>query len=165
MFRCKVYHFFMDVIPLKAWRSFLLRRHFESCPACLEKMVSPKEAKSVLYQPEETGNIEELWSAIEVRLTQRKPVKGPVKPFPKTGLRWKHGLAAAGLALVLLLGGIWIFRDSKPTLEPGEGEEGERFHINYLKMGDEPADPIIYKPFGSDLILIWVEKHEKNSSK
>lgn len=163
MFRSKACHFFMRLIPIKAWKGFLLRRHIDYCPACKEKLAGPNEVRTVLRQPEETGDLEGFWQFVEARLKQKEMAVASAEPYASGGWRWKRA-AAAGIFILFILGGYLVFRDTSsisPGPEPGAGKKGDRFSLSHLKIGDESANPIIYKPFGSDFIFIWAEKHEK----
>jgi hypothetical protein len=34
----------------------------------------------------------------------------------------------------------------------------DRFEINYINVGGAPAQAFIYRPQGSDMIVVWAEK-------
>ncbi|MBM3284835.1 MAG: hypothetical protein FJY81_03090 [Candidatus Aminicenantes bacterium] len=166
MFRCKACQFFIRLVPLRAGKNLFLRHHVDRCPICQEKLAGQAEARAVLWQPEETGNLEGIWRSCENRLEREEIVARTATPSAVSIWRRKRAVFA-GIFVLLIVSAYLVFHDGQhpgSISRPQTGENGERFSITHLKIGDEPAHPIIYQPFGSELIFIWAESHENRKN-
>lgn len=153
MLRCKIFDFFFFVFPLKSWQDFLIRRHFQKCPVCQEKLTSMEEAKSFLIQESEVESLEVSWPAIRGKLSEEKRKDKHVF-WPR--LKWIAGAATLCAAIVI---GIWLYLVYTPDKGPSEEDLGERFQINYIKIGDKPARAFLFYPHDSNMIIVWAEKN------
>jgi hypothetical protein len=152
MLRCKIIQFLSTVIPLKVWQDFLLHSHVDRCETCRSKLATREEVKSVLYQESDVEDFREIWPAVEAGINIKKAEK---KGFFPIGLKW--ALPAALLALLIVAGIVFT-----PILQrnggSGEQNQGAKFQINSIRVGNEPATPFLYQPQDSDMIIIWAEK-------
>jgi hypothetical protein len=151
MDRCKIVHFLFHKMPLKLWQDFLIRAHIQRCENCLSRLASAEEVKTLLVQGSEVKEFRDLWPAVKAGIAKKEPLR-----FTQAGRRWRWGLAAAGLAAVVLIG-ILTFRVLGPGGSPENKGEG-RFQINHIRVQDAPASPFLFQSKGSDMILIWAEK-------
>ena len=154
MIRCGIYEILFRLIPSDSWRAFLIEKHFEKCPRCGIKLASRDEALVFLVQEDEAEGSYPFEGPYEadsglVREGRKKPSVS----------KRRFGWAAAGFAFLLLAAflilnrpfGFWK-RETK--------EESGRFLLRYVKVGDKPAQAYLYRPQGTDLVIIWVEKND-----
>lgn len=173
MFRCHLYQFFLRSIPGKRGKDFLLRHHVDGCSFCQKKLASTEEVRALLWQPDEVENSEMLARSLglEFQFNGKERVDAQAAPFSSLSARSRRILltaSAASALLLLILGGVFLFRPiflERFKAESKSARDGtERFSITRLQIGGEPANPIIYRPFGSDHIFVWAQKHKNDET-
>lgn len=153
MLRCKIVDFLFFIIPLKRWRDFLIRRHFQKCPVCQDKVASSEEVKSLLINEGKVGELLELWPAVEKELKEGKRKER----FPmRRRLKWAYGAASLLAAAAAV---IWLYFAITPDSGPSKETLVERFQINYIKIGNKPARAYLFRPHDSKMIIVWAEKN------
>jgi anti-sigma factor RsiW len=152
---CKTINFLFDLLPLKIWRGFLIRRHVESCPACQDRLAAREEGKALLVQAEDVEALSGLWPEVRLKLSQVCGQKQTRKPMARFARRWAIG--AAGL-LIAVLTSVWLYRGYEPERIQQGDEVGRRFQIQYLRVEDKPALSFVFQPQNSNIIIIWAEK-------
>ncbi len=167
MLKCKLYSFFWPVIPGEKWKNLFLH-HLENCPYCQQKFASREEVRRLLLLPGDEPNLNISWEAVQLALssdikvepkklalTRKTAIRFPlILPLWVKG-KWK---LAAGLAGLLLVAASILFRFQpwKKLAEPVATEAV--FQVFNFQAYGQPTSPIIYKPYGSDFIFIWVER-------
>lgn len=140
------------IIPIKVWQDFLLHSHVHRCETCRSKLATLDEVKSVLYQESDVEDLREIWPAVEAGITTKKAERKGSFPV---GLKW--ALPTACLVLLIVMGIMFI-----PMLQRNGGsggqDQGSKFQINSIRVGNEPATPFLYQPQDSDMIIVWAEK-------
>ena len=157
------------LMPLISWKDALISRHFERCPECAARLATREEARRLLVGEEDLGGLEGIWPAVKAA------IKAPVPLIPVTVRTsvpaWRWLTAAAGFALAVLL--TW---SAVRFFQPGSGMAGFEIasvaglesqaepaagdvQLAYVRIADEPAQTIIYKPHDSNLVLIWAERN------
>jgi hypothetical protein len=152
------------VLPFHAWKDWLLRRHIENCPGCRSRLVSREEARLLLVQADEVGDLGRLWPAIKQRLggNERHGEKGGL---PKSALVRKWRLAAVGLAVLLIAVAVnlLLLQTPRPEISTSAGEinaaEPEQVQIHYVKIENEPAQTFIFQPRDSNILIVWASKN------
>lgn len=153
MFRCRIVDFFFHLAPLKRWQSFLVSLHIQKCKLCQAKLASTEEVKSFLVQEKEFENLESLWPAVSKKISEKgKEQKIFLRP------RWKWAIGAASLLAVITIG-ILIFYVSNSVPRSSVENMVEGFRINYIRVGDRPAEAFLYQTQDSDFIMVWAEKN------
>ena len=152
---CRTIKFLYDLLPLKIWRGYLIRRHIEKCAACERQLAPDEGVRALLIKEEEAGDSGRLWPGIRAKL-QLDVEKGKL-PHPSARVRWRWALATASL-MIAVLAGLWLFRGYKPDRVLSTSESGGKFQIQDMKIGNEPARPFVYQPQDSKIIIIWAEK-------
>lgn len=153
MLRCKIIDFFFFIIPLKRWRDFLIRCHIQKCPACMNKVASVEETKSLLISEDEVGELLELWPAIKTELKEEK--RKEKFPFRRRW-KWAYGLASLLAAVVAV---IWLYFAFTPDKGSSKETLVERFQINYIRIENKPARAYLFRPHDSKMIIVWAEKN------
>ena len=151
MFKCAMIDFLFSLIPLKSWQDFLFRRHIQRCPLCQKKMASAEQARSLFIQEVEAKSLASLWPAVEQKLSEEGRKK---KRFLWSRLAW---IAGAACLCAVVAASVWLYIIS-PERSPSGEKPAERFQINYIRIGDEPARAYFFKPYGSKVIIVWAEK-------
>ncbi len=146
-------NFFFSIFPLNEWRDLLIRIHIQKCPPCQKRIASLEEAKHILIQEGEVGDMDGLWLTVKPRLSAPERKERHLF-WPRW--RWAAGAAAVVVAIVV---GFWFY--SATLHDRGAAEENmiEKFQINYIKIDQKPARAYVFWPQESDMILIWAEKN------
>ncbi len=168
MLKCKLYSFFLPVIPGEKLKTHFLH-HLENCPYCQQKFASREEVRRLLLLSGDELNVNVSWQAVQLALSSDKKLESrklvltrkTAIRFPLISPAWvkeKWKLAAAGLAGFLLVAVTILFRFQpwKKMAEPMATEAV--FQVFNFQAYGQPATPIIYKPYGSDFIFIWAER-------
>jgi hypothetical protein len=157
MFRCKTVEFLFDALPIGAGRAFLLRMHIDACPSCRKRILSLEESKALLVPPLASdawaGLRRRLQSQVEnTALGQTPAGQGRYAKF----LRWA---TSAAMLCVLVAAGFWLFREpANKAPIAGRIRPSDRFELEYIRVGGQPAGAYIYQPEGNDIIIVWAEK-------
>jgi anti-sigma factor RsiW len=144
------------ILPLPAWKAFLLDRHIDRCPRCQAQALDDAAILSLGMTP--------------ARL-QNEP---PLRPFApeagrSSGFRpaWRYAFGFF-LAAAILGGAFAIWRGVSDAALPrgivtvAETEEDARvFAVLEARVGGEPARPIVFKPGPSGMTIVWFEKTEE----
>jgi len=153
MLRCKLIDFLFLVFPIKVWRSFLIQRHIQKCPACHKKLANQEEIKSLSIQEVDVEDPEGFWSALKAKISEEERKEQRLF-WPR--LRWVAGAASL---IVVIVAGIWLYLTFFQNKGPSEEGLIERFQINYIRVENKPAKAFLFQPYGSDMIIVWAEKN------
>lgn len=159
MSRCKTVEIFYALVPLKPWRSLLIRRHIENCPCCQEALASREEAGSLLVQEKGLNIGRSLWMEVEAALREdssRERIKGRAVQ-PAVMRRW--GWATAAAFLIVLATSFWLLKGFRPEGVASTAAVPARFELEYVRVGGQPANTVIYQPQGSEMIIVWAGKN------
>lgn len=152
MSNCKMVEFLFAVFPLKIWQAFLIRRHMHDCPRCQEKLADRDEILDLIIREEHITDVEALAADFESKL---KAEKGKVRPVHSPQWKWAYGVVAA----FVIVAGIFVVSNIS-NWGNGRVEEISRdhFQINYIRIEGEPAQAYLFKPHGTDMIIVWAQK-------
>ncbi|MGB7295852.1 MAG: hypothetical protein WBC70_09720 [Candidatus Aminicenantales bacterium] len=156
MSRCKTVSFFYNLIPLSRWRAFLIRRHIEGCAHCQAGLPSRAESRSLFVQERAVGGEGVLWTKIGPRLAPDAAGKKETARTAPIFRRWGWAVAAAFLAV--LITGVLLIKDFRPEGTVAATAVPARFELEYVRIGGQPADTVVYQPHGSDMIIVWAGK-------
>jgi hypothetical protein len=67
--------------------------------------------------------------------------------------RW--GWAVATAFLVVLITGFLLLKNFRPEGTASTAALPARFALDYVRIGGQPADAVVYHPQGSDMIIVW----------
>jgi hypothetical protein len=153
---CKILEVLFKVVPLRPWQGFLIRRHMEHCPLCRARLAGREEARRVLFSEDDIQGLGSFWPSVRTRLS--RPVSAP-RAWGRA-LRMRLAAAAATTVLAVALGvlffrGFTVQRAAPPL--PAE----EKFEVDYVKVGGEPADSYIVKSREPRMTLVWAGKKSK----
>jgi len=128
----------------------------ERCPGCQARLVGPEEARDLLVRPGRLGDPEALWRRISVE-TERAAAAPEPAPA-RAGLAWRLA-AGVAMAAVVALTGFWLLREvERPGFDAMAVAPADRFEIDYVNVGGEPAQTFVYQPQGTDTVFIWATK-------
>ncbi len=154
MHRCKMVELFFALIPLKPWRSFLIRRHVENCPRCLADLASREMVGTLLVRETAVNISRSLWTEVEAAVREVPGGKrAKDQGLPSSVMRrWGWAVATAFLGVLLL--SFLLLRDFQPGRVAANAIPA-RFELEYVRVGGRPANTVIYQPQGSDMIIVW----------
>lgn len=158
MSRCKTVEFFYAIIPLKPWRGLLIRRHIERCPRCLAGLASRDAVGSLLVQEIKENICRPLWPGVEAALAEEPSgASGKERTLRYSVMRrWGWAVATAFLCVVLI--SFLLLKDFLPERVSAD-VVAARFELEYVRVGGQPANAVVYQPQGSDMIIVWAEKN------
>jgi len=153
MIKCKLFNFLFSAFSLKVWQDFLIRYHFQNCRSCQEKIASSEEAKKIMVEEDQTGNLDSFWLKLKPELARaEKKERVHFRPW----LKWA---AAAALMTAAVAAVVWLYFLKATGENPSSQSPIRRFQINYLKVENKPASAFIFKPQDSAMIIVWAEKN------
>jgi hypothetical protein len=160
------------LIPFGAWKDALFGRHFERCLECAGRLATREEARRLLVGADEIGDLIGIWPAVCAAIAGSGPGGGhPVAAVRARIPAWRWLTASAGFALAILL--TWT---AVRTLQPGHGLAGfdvssvmasasepgsapDDVQLGYVRIENEPARTIVFKPHEANLVLIWAGRN------
>ncbi len=164
--------FLARLVPFGAWKDVLFGRHFERCPECAARLATREEARRLLVGAEEVGDLDGIWPAVCAAIAASGP--GPGHPVAAVRVRipaWRWLTAAAGLAVAVLLtwGTVRFFQPGRglagfevasvaASMAGSESLAGD-VELAYVRIDNEPARTIVYKPHDANLVLIWAGRN------
>lgn len=153
MTNCKMAEFLFAFIPLKIWQDFLIRRHMQDCPRCQEKLANRDEIIELVIREEHIKDAESLWTDIESKL---KTKQSKEKAVHSSQQRWAYG---AAITFVIVAGIFVVSNISHWRNNRVEEISSDHFQINYIRIEGEPAQAYLFKPQGTDMIIVWAQKN------
>jgi hypothetical protein len=154
---CRTAEFLYDALPLRPVRAWLIRGHMERCPRCQARLVGPEEARGLLVRPGRLGDPEALWRRISAEAA-RTACAAPEQAPTRAGLAWRLA-AGVATAAVVAVAGFWLLREvERPGFDALAVASADRFEIDYVNVGGEPAQTFVYQPQGTDTVFIWATR-------
>jgi hypothetical protein len=163
----KLMNFMVKLAPFHSWKDALLRGHIEKCSECGGRLANREEAKRILVQERDVGDLDRLWPAISQKIHGTRPSLEPNAEMPREATArpravWRFAAAGAGfLAAVFLTVALVHFFRSSPV-QGGGGTivgDADQVQIHYVRIGNEPAQTFIFKPHDSDVVIVWAGKN------
>ena len=158
MASCKTAEFLYWALPLRPVRSWLIKVHVEACPRCQERLVSRVEAGALFVDAGSEALPEGLGRKVEELVFA--PGRGARRTVPsvRRDLGW-NWIASASVVAVTVAAALWLLTAIGPPPGPAGPVPGTaRFEVGYVKIGGEPARSVVYRPAGSDMVIVWAEK-------
>jgi len=151
---CKWVRFAYRLLPLPAWRAFLLDRHMDSCPSCQGAALDDAEIRSLGVTPSGLYNEPPL-----------SPFAAGLHAAPRRSslrLSYAHGLFLAAVAV----GAVIVVSRLAPPMGPAQGivtimedeDDSRVFAVLEAKISGEPARPVVFKPGQPGMTIVWFEK-------
>lgn len=164
MEHAKIIDFLYRILPVHSWKDRILGGHMDRCPACRGRLVSREDARRVLVQAEEIGDLEHLWPSIQNKLANKDKKEGMgMVTKPAMVKMWR--LAAAGIAVLLVAAALnfWLLQKPRPEGTAASGGLGpaktEQVQIHYVRIENEPAQTFVFQPRDSNIVIIWAGKN------
>lgn len=156
MLTCNAADRLSRLLLLKPWRALLIRLHSERCPACRKGLADAAEARSLLVSETEVRPSDDLWRRVNRSLAAEGENSLQKPRAAVFGRPWSW---AAATVVVAFLAGYWAFRDFRPEGISGPAQApAARFEMEYVRVDGLPADAFVYKPQGSDFVMVWAGK-------
>jgi hypothetical protein len=154
MIRCKFIHFLFNAFPVKFFQGFLVKRHFEKCPSCLEELVELEEAQAIFDRGVEANERIPLWPGIQAGICGDKRKKA----IPRFLFRWKWAFSAACLILVIAVG-YWSIDQAGEQETAFRAMTEDQIQINYINIEEKPAGAfVVYQSQDSETIYIYADR-------
>ena len=154
---CKLINLLIDLFPLKVWQDFLIRMHVLKCPYCQSRLASVEEIQALWIKDPQCENMKVPLQDYSVRSGRSK------HPNIHPAFRWKWALGVTGLIAAIILG-VQIFHNPQVTQETALDNIMDGFRIDSIKIGNQPANYILFQPQNSPMIIVWAEKVKEEKS-
>jgi hypothetical protein len=168
--KCTLYKFLFRVLPVNAWKVFIMNTHFGRCPYCREKVEADETARQLLVSLQKAQTLPTVWPSVlsEIEMEKKKTGEEKVKPAKEPTInRWQWA-AAVGMATIMLL--LLLFfpfsTGEKPSapLEFKQKESGtaDQVVIKSVKIGSEAGKFYVFHSEDPDKLIIWAQKKSEN---
>lgn len=155
---CKMVELFYALIPWKPWQGLLIRLHIEKCSSCQAGLASRKAVGPLLVQERGVDIVRPLWTGVEAALREdsdRERARGRAVHLP--AMRpW--GWAVALAFLFVLIAGFLLMKEFRPEGAASAAAVPARFELEYVRVGGQLANTVVFQPQGSDMIIVWAGK-------
>lgn len=152
------------LVPAAGFRSWLLRKHLDHCPACQARLVSAEEARSLLSPG--TANCPEGMVARAEELIASEEIKARVssgRRGPGWLVRTYYARLAAAAIVILMAGFVWHLarQEARLRLRPEDDIFKTKIvsivSLEYVRTKGQPATTYIYRTENPEMVIIWVE--------
>ncbi len=161
---CKFYKFLYWLIPIKRFKSVLIRKHFANCSKCQREIEIEDRLKKILITPDKVREEGSLWPKIKLKLYTPEKVesKQGVKLSFLTIKKWQWVLAVFLVLIVTVISitykNLPIFQKSveiKKDISPLE----TRVIVEFAKVKNKPAKVYIFQSKNRKMSIIWIEPY------
>lgn len=152
---CKLYQVLFWMIPFKKWQSYIIERHFSTCPRCREMTVEEDTIRPMVVSPQRAEETGPLWQVVRrgIQVELRENVRYK-KPLP----HWRLAAAVVFIALVLILP--FTFRSRTGGTMPGSPVEAKKpartVIILSAALTGQPAHSYVFQSKSPEMTMIWV---------
>lgn len=155
---CNFFKFLYQLIPVKNFRSFLIKKHFSSCYRCQKEIEINNQLKEIIVIPEWIKEEKSLWPQIKPRLytPEEKVLKIKKKYEFSFFKRWRW--AMAGLALIIVMGLSLLIHQNFFKITSSKEKSG--IEITYAEIKGKKAKPYIYQT--PTMSYIWFAEAKNN---
>jgi hypothetical protein len=161
---CKIYKILYAAIPLKKWKSALIRRHFERCPRCAEEFNYKDHVVRAFFKPEWIQGASSVWPQVRAQIILRKNEPEALRPaISPPRLRLPIRALAAAISAFFILGTIGFFllrphgrklSGPESSLSTKPAAAVPRVQVISVELGGKRAKAYIYQtPTAS---FIWI---------
>jgi hypothetical protein len=152
---CKWVRFAYRLLPLPAWRAFLLDRHIDACPFCQSAACDDAEIRSLGITPAGLDTEPPL-----------RPFAVGARPAPRRRA-FRLSYAYGAFMAVVAVGAVVVMsRLVPPAAVPQgivtvmeDGDDARVFAVLEARIGGEPVRPVVFKPGQPGMTIVWFEKN------
>ena len=159
------------LLPFHSWKGVLLRRHVEKCAACQARLASRDDARRLLVQADDAEAWADVWPAVRANIDVGAVVDDAIEALESEraaapAWRWVVAFAGLGLAVFMTFAVVAYFRTGpRPGRSGGgsavfTGSTAAGLSLDYVRIGNEPARTLIFKPRGANMVIVWAEKNQ-----
>jgi len=160
---CRLYKLLYAIIPVKKFRSFLIKKHFSVCSNCQKELETESQLKEMLADPDWIAKEESMWPQIREKIySQRKKsfkADTALKPFFFPRWRW----AVVCLFFVVAVGVALMIQTNVQRKSPEPEalvEETPRVVIEHAEIDGKKARAYIYQT--PEISFIWFSEAKNN---
>lgn len=152
---CRIVDFLSRMAVIRPWTGRIVERHAETCRVCRPSLIDKETARTILVAAEKAGRPARRGHESATGLRNRPEAR-------RRGLRVRlfrlPALSGAAAVLVLVVSGFWLLHRLPTTNGPIASTAEESFRISRIEIEGEPANAYIYRPRGTDMVIVWAER-------
>jgi hypothetical protein len=153
---CKFYKFLYWMIPVKSFRSYLIKKHFAACSRCQREVEKESHLKELLAVPNWIETEKSLWPQIKQKILVPEEKVIRIESKHESFFRRKWSWAMVGFVFAGVVGLGLLVRQSYLKRTPEERIleiDKPRITIKHAEIKGKKAKPYIYQtPYVS---FIW----------
>lgn len=147
---CSFYRLLYNLVPLNAWKYFLLQSHMEKCEMCRKEVAGISEAQYATVSRSRLERKIDLWPGISHALNDKS------RPHKRASFR--HWIWATAGSLAVAAGLVLLMINSSGN---GTSYPEIKFRLDYVRIYEEPAQAFIFKTQDANRTFVWVEKQNQ----
>jgi hypothetical protein len=161
---CKIYKILYAAIPVRKWKSALIRRHFDRCPRCAEEIFIKEHAVHAIFKPDWIQGASDQWPQIRPRIfsheVQFQRFRPAISPSRVQARRWSLAAATAAFLILGTIGFFILQQYSHKTPGPESNSSREpaafvsRVRVISTELGGKRAKAYIYQT--PTATFIWI---------
>jgi hypothetical protein len=167
--KCTLYKSLFRVLPVNAWKVFIMDTHFAGCPHCREEVETDETARQVPVSLQEAQALPAVWPSVRGEIEKEKEKTGEVKVKPVKVLkinRWQWAAAVGMVTAVVLLLIFFPFSRGEKTLGSSEfkqkSDTANQVVIKSVKIGSEAVKFYVFHSEDPDKLIVWAQKKSNN---
>jgi len=121
-------------------------------------LASREAVGSLLVKETEIKIGRSLWTGVESALVADSVAENEKARAVQLPVMRRWGWAVATAFLVVLITGFLLLKDFRPEGTASTAALPARFELDYVRIGGQPANAVVYQPQGSDMIIVWAGK-------
>lgn len=158
MTRCRLLRLEARLLPFR-WAQRRLLAHAARCARCAASLAGREEAGSFVVRTGDVGasSVETMWTRVRAEIVTEGAGDGAgaLRPrFAGTLRRVLHAVRPALVAAVLFAAGLGLFQ----AIRGRAPEDVPDIRVESLQAGGGPVTPIIVRPSGSNVTVIWAAR-------
>jgi hypothetical protein len=161
---CKIYKILYAAIPVRKWKSALIRRHFERCPRCAEEIDIKEHPVHAIFKPGWIQEASSVWPRVRGQINLRENEPETLRPAispPRHRLPIRALAAAISAFFILGTIGFFLLRPHGRKLSGPESSLPEtpaadipRVQVISVELGGKRAKAYVYQT--PTATFIWI---------
>jgi len=165
--KCTLYKLLFRVLPVNAWKVFIMDTHFAGCPHCREEVETDETARQAPVSLQEAQALPAVWPSVRGEIEMEKEKTREVRPGKVLTInRWQWAAAVGMVTAVVLLLIFFPFSPGEKPLGSSEFKQNPDIDgqvvIKSVKIGSEAVKFYVFQSEDPDKLIVWAQKKSEN---